>query len=152
MIYPHSQITHEGTTYFLTQLPTGERRLAISGDTTGFSNGTPPPAPFPLFPLTPANATVLRARLPWLTPTPLGKRTSFGFGDRMGSATPGHIHALRAADPRGHIAPIFTQQSVRENTRTGRTPQQVMDEWQNREAEGVLYVPKAGEMLYKVRT
>ena len=25
------------------------------------------------------------------------------------------------------------------------------DEWQNREDEGVLYVPKAGEMLYKVR-
>jgi len=136
-LYPNSPITYEGTTYALTQLPTGERRLAISGDTTGFSGGTPPSSPLPRFsssppaflcPLTPHNAAALRARLPWLNPVPLGTRTSFGFGDRMGSATPGHIHALRAVDSNGIIAPIFAQQSVRENTRTGRTPQQVMDD------------------------
>ncbi|GAB4581086.1 MAG: D-tagaturonate epimerase UxaE [Anaerolineales bacterium] len=135
-IYPASQLTHEGTTYFLVKLPTGERRLGLSGDTSGFSGGTPSPSPLPLlssspfllFPLSPSNAATLRTRLPWLNPTPLGTRTSFGFGDRMGAATPGHIHALRATDPRGIIAPIFAQQSVRENTRTGRTPQQVMDD------------------------
>jgi nickel-dependent lactate racemase len=27
-----------------------------------------------------------------------------------------------------------------------------LEEWQGREAEGILYVPKAGEMLYRVRT
>lgn len=91
------------------------------------SPATPPASPAKplrplLFPLTSENATALRARLPWPNPTPLGTRTSFGFGDRMGSATPGHIHALRAADPNGIIAPILAQQSVRENTRTGRTP------------------------------
>jgi lactate racemase len=26
-----------------------------------------------------------------------------------------------------------------------------VDEWTNREAEGVLFVPKAGEILYRVR-
>jgi hypothetical protein len=135
LLFPNSLTTHEDTTYALVQLPTGERRLALSGNTAGFSNGSPSSSPLPLFssspflfPLTPANATALRTRLPWLTPTPLGTRPSFGFGDRMGTATPGHIHALRAADPRGIIAPIFAQQSVRENTRTGRTPQQVMDD------------------------
>ena len=46
----------------------------------------------------------------------------------MGSATPGHIQALRSADPQGRQAPIFAQQSVRENSRTGRTPQQVVDD------------------------
>ena len=51
---------------------------------------------------------------------------SFGFGDRLGLATPGHIAALRAAG--GNFSPVFAQQSVRENNRTGRTPQQVMDE------------------------
>lgn len=51
---------------------------------------------------------------------------SFGFGDRLGLATPGHIAAVRAAG--GEFAPIFAQQSVRENSRTGRTPQQVMDD------------------------
>ena len=49
---------------------------------------------------------------------------SFGFGDRLGLATPGHIAAVRGTK----FAPIFAQQSVRENTRTGRTPQQVMDD------------------------
>ena len=57
---------------------------------------------------------------------PLSLVTSFGFGDRLGLATPGHIAAVRAAG--GKLAPIFAQQSVRENTRTGRTPQQVMDD------------------------
>lgn len=55
---------------------------------------------------------------------------SFGFGDRLGLATPGHIAALRAAARQiGSPAfrPIFAQQSVRENTRTGRSPQQVLD-------------------------
>jgi tagaturonate epimerase len=56
--------------------------------------------------------------------TPLGLSPSFGFGDRLGLATPGHIAAVRGTA----FAPIFAQQSVRENARTGRTPQQVMDD------------------------
>jgi len=56
--------------------------------------------------------------------TPLALVPSFGFGDRLGLATPGHIAAVRGTK----FAPIFAQQSVRENTRTGRTPQQVMDD------------------------
>jgi hypothetical protein len=56
--------------------------------------------------------------------TTLSLNPSFGFGDRLGLATPGHIAALRGTK----FAPIFAQQSVRENTRTGRTPQQVVDD------------------------
>jgi hypothetical protein len=56
--------------------------------------------------------------------TPLGLSPSFGFGDRLGLATPGHIASVRGTK----FAPIFAQQSVRENARTGRTPQQVMDD------------------------
>jgi len=56
--------------------------------------------------------------------TPLSLTPSFGFGDRLGLATPGHIAALRGTK----FAPIFAQQSVRENARTGRTPQQVVDD------------------------
>src|SRR5512134_3977759 len=56
--------------------------------------------------------------------TPLGLSPSFGFGDRLGLATPGHIAAVRGTK----FAPIFAQQSVRENARTGRSPQQVMDD------------------------
>lgn len=56
--------------------------------------------------------------------TNLGLSPSFGFGDRLGLATPGHIAAVRAT----RFAPVFAQQSVRENARTGRTPQQVLDD------------------------
>ena len=56
----------------------------------------------------------------------LGLSPSFGFGDRIGLATPGHVAAMRQAG--SGIAPIFPQQSIREMTRTGRTPQQVMDD------------------------
>jgi len=55
-------------------------------------------------------------------PSLLGLLPSFGFGDRLGLATPGHI----AACQKGKLQPIFAQQSVREMTRTQRTPQEVM--------------------------
>lgn len=62
--------------------------------------------------------------------TPLGLSPSFGFGDRLGLATPGHIQALRDVQQAMGCAilPVFAQQSVRENARTGRTPQQVLDD------------------------
>ena len=55
---------------------------------------------------------------------PLSLAPSFGFGDRLGLATPGHLAAVQGTN----FAPVFAQQSVRENARTGRTPQQVMDD------------------------
>ncbi len=57
-------------------------------------------------------------------PSVLGLEPSFGFGDRLGCATPGHIAALR--DVGGSIKGIFAQQSIRELTRTHRTPNDVM--------------------------
>lgn len=54
----------------------------------------------------------------------LGLAPSFGFGDRIGLATPGHVAAMQRAG--GSILPIFPQQSIREMTRTQRTPAQVM--------------------------
>jgi tagaturonate epimerase len=72
------------------------------------------------------NLSVLRRNLPWLMPRTLGLERSFGFGDRLGLATPGHIRALRAVG--GQPAPIFAQQSIREMERTRRTPAQVLDD------------------------
>jgi hypothetical protein len=72
------------------------------------------------------NAAALRSRLAWLRPTVLGLRTAVGLGDRLGLATPGHLRAVRAAG--GHLAPLPAQQSIREMSRTGRSPQQVMDD------------------------
>lgn len=54
----------------------------------------------------------------------LGLQPSFGFGDRIGLATPGHVAAMLEAGQ--GIEPIFPQQSIREMTRTQRTPEGVM--------------------------
>lgn len=119
-----SVVTHEGTTYTLVKLPNNEKQLVVRGDGHGFSGKQEGDALHCA--QTPETMATLRERLPWLTPQPLGRQTSFGFGDRIGLATPGHVAAMRAVG--GSIAPIYAQQSVRENTRIGRTPQQVMDD------------------------
>ena len=126
-VYPQSVVEQAGVTYFLGSSATGERQLGIVGDGTGFS-GTVNAQGVLLCPCSADNAASLRQRLPWLNAVPLGRQTSFGFGDRIGNATPGHIQAMRAAGAENKIGPIYAQQSVRENTRTGRTPQQVMDD------------------------
>lgn len=83
---------------------------------------------------TPADATgatILRSLMPCLVARPWGLQKSAGCGDRLGLATPGHVRALRNTFgdtlERG-MAPIFAQQSIRENERTGRTPQEVIDD------------------------
>jgi len=59
-----------------------------------------------------------------LKPVALGVAPSFGFGDRLGTATPGHLEALQREG--GEIKGIFAQQSIREMARTKREPTQVM--------------------------
>ncbi len=110
-------------TCFLVQLDGGGRRLAIHGSADGFAGQRQ--GELLLCPLNSATAAALCARLDWLRPVPLGLQASAGLGDRLGVATPGHVQAARHFSS---IAPIFAQQSVRENARTGRTPQQVMDD------------------------
>jgi hypothetical protein len=116
-------INHHDTSYFLSvEEKINQRFLCIEGDTAGFQ-GEFRDGIYKC-PLTNENAAVLRERLPWLKPQPLGLVTSFGFGDRLGLATPGHIAAVTSTG----ISPIFAQQSVRENNRTRRTPQIVLDD------------------------
>jgi hypothetical protein len=62
--------------------------------------------------------------MPTPPPTPLAHTPTFGFGDRLGLATPGHLAALQQIG--GSIHGIFAQQSIREMARTDRTPAQVM--------------------------
>ena len=123
-LYPRSVVEVESTTYFLVRRAVGTgKALAVVGDAAPFEGEQQ--GDLLLCPLSAANAAALRARLPWLNPQPLGLAKSAGCGDRLGLATPGHVRALRAV---GGIAPIWAQQSMRENARTGRTPQQVIDD------------------------
>jgi tagaturonate epimerase len=66
---------------------------------------------------------VVTPRLP-RPPERIGTAASFGFGDRTGRATAGHVRALRASSSR--FVPVFAQQSPRELERTGRTFVDVM--------------------------
>lgn len=121
-VYPRSVVESEGGTFFLAR-DANQKLLGVLGETAGFVGERR--GEITLCRLSPTNAATLREKLPWLRPQPLGLRKSAGCGDRLGLATPGHVRAVREA---GGIAPIFAQQSMRENARTGRTPQQVMDD------------------------
>ena len=59
-------------------------------------------------------------------PVTLGLSPSFGFGDRTGLATPGHVASMKRAGK--GIVPMFPQQSIREMARTGRQPKDVMND------------------------
>jgi len=121
-LYPGSVVELDRTAYALARSQWGEKRLAIAGDARGFDGA--PEGATTLCPLTAANAAQLRKRLPWCSPQPLGLRLAAGTGDRLGLATPGHVRAVR----RFGLAPVYAQQSMRENARTGRSPQNVLDD------------------------
>ena len=74
--------------------------------------------------LTHENACVLRKLFPWTSPARgLTKKASFGLGDRLGIAAPGHIDLFSKND----VFPIFAQQSIRELNLTSRTYEDVLD-------------------------
>ncbi len=69
------------------------------------------------------NSLCLQETFPFTRAVPIGLTNSYGFGDRLGLANPGHLRALRGLD----FMPVLAQQSIRELTRTQRTPEEVMD-------------------------
>lgn len=77
-----------------------------------------------LCPLSARNAASLRVLFPFSRPSAIGRQVSFGTGDRVGLATPGHLRAFK----RYEVFPVLAQQSMRELGRTGRTPQDVIDD------------------------
>lgn len=75
------------------------------------------------YPLTTVNRKAVQKLFDFTNPVTAGLKNSFGFGDRIGLANPGHIRALKGFQ----FFPVLAQQSIRELTRTNRTPDQVMD-------------------------
>lgn len=116
-------------------LAAGETEPGIAGQshTLALADGTP--CHLVIGPTNGQQAKRMRRALPFLVPRTCALTKSAGTGDRLGLATPGHIQAFRAAaqslDPCPTLPPIFpilAQQSIRENDRTGRTPQEVVDD------------------------
>ncbi len=132
-VYAPSVVQHEGIQYFLIETTAGQRQLAVkapagSAQLTAFAgvSSIANEDVLLLCPLNAQNAAALRKHLSWLRPSVQGLQTGVGLGDRLGLATPGHLRAVKAAG--GHLVPFPAQQSIREMSRTGRTPQQVMDD------------------------
>ncbi len=73
-------------------------------------------------PLTNENAKALQRYFDYTNPKVLGLNYSFGFGDRIGLANPGHLRAIENKN----IGVILAQQSIREMTRTERNPDDIM--------------------------
>lgn len=95
-VCPRSMVEVAGTTFCLAASEDGRSKvLVVHGEDRGFEGTRTEPAGRLLCPLTRGNAAALRARLAWLRPVPLGLKTSVGFGDRLGLATPGHARAIR---------------------------------------------------------
>jgi hypothetical protein len=123
-LYPRSLFSSKDVTCGLAR--NGDsKRLVISSKLPSVKfSGEPATDGILICPTSSANAAALRQALPHLKPKLLGLAKSVGCGDRLGLATPGHVRAVRHSA----MAPIFAQQSIRENARTGRTPQEVMDD------------------------
>jgi tagaturonate epimerase len=130
--YPESQVSYEGTIYWLERSVDGVKRLvAVAYDASAFRGfaGTAERVDGKVrfvAETTPENALALRSALPWLKPSRFGLHTSAGFGDRLGLATPGHARALNTVG--AEINPVFAQQSIREMGRCHRTPRNVLDD------------------------
>lgn len=129
-ILPHSLVNHGDAEFALAHTTSGLQMVVLAdppslscfkGECSEFAGKT-----LLIGQCTPENAAALRSKIDWLQPSLLGLRTSAGMGDRIGLATPGHVRAIRHTG--GKIAPVFVQQSIREMTRTGRTPQQVLND------------------------
>jgi len=126
-VYDASVHHHRGGTYALVQAPNGKRLVVLDGEAPPFEWRTSvetPAGTLYLCPCSPENAEQLRSTFPWTAPEPLGRTSALGCGDRLGRATPGHIHACRTAD----VVPVLAQQSMREMERTGRSPREVLDD------------------------
>ena len=97
--------------------------IVVQGKNPGFKGGKPGGGKLKV-PLNHKNAVVLRKLFPFTSPTRvLGFERSFGVGDRLGIATPGHVRLFEKYD----AYPVLAQQSVREITLTNRSFEDVLD-------------------------
>jgi len=140
-VYPRSIVASRGVVYFLGRQGQtkwlGLLYQGVSADAARFHGEErgielDRPLTLRLCPTDHANAVALRRTLPFTAPQVVGVRKAFGCGDRLGLATPGHVRAVRKALQQGaaqaDVVPVFAQQSIREMARSGRTPEQVLDD------------------------
>jgi hypothetical protein len=136
LMYPQS-VKRKGDTVFVLLKMAGvsrnapafawDRALGVfgTGGAAGFEGEAMELGGIALFAgLTHPNAAALRKALPFTGPSPLAdQEITFGVGDRLGVANPGHLRSMRGY----RACPVLAQQSVRELELTGRDYEQVLD-------------------------
>lgn len=124
--YPASYKQIEGDQIILCKIA-GEKKILALGDGLFASrlHGELLAPSLRICPLNHGNRLVLNQFLPYTKPSAFGRKiATFGLGDRLGIATPGHIRCFEASSAR----PVLAQQSKRELDLTGRTYEQVLDD------------------------
>ena len=116
-------INKKGPVTVLMAKDSGEDFLVVHGKNPGFKGEKIPGGKLKA-PLNHKNAVVLRKAFPFTSPSRvLGQERSFGVGDRLGIAGPGHVQLFEKFD----AYPVLAQQSIRELNLTNRTYEDVLD-------------------------
>jgi len=124
--YPSSYVQYEDDQFLLCKAA-GSKKILAMGKGEFFSrlDGMRLSEAIKLCPLSHQNRLVLNNYLPYTLPSAFGRKTAtFGLGDRLGLATPGHIRSFQNSKAK----PILAQQSKRELDLTGRNFEQVLDD------------------------
>lgn len=124
-VYPNSVNTFDGHACFLIQEGDGDQ-LCITGCRKDFPGQTYQQSgyEYTLCALDHKAAEFLRKHFPFCAPIPiLDRKTTFGVGDRLGLAGPGHLRVFKEYE----VLPVLAQQSIRELTLTHRTMYDVID-------------------------
>lgn len=122
-VYKSSCYEREGTKFALVRSPGYEKKLYVKGEAADDFTGDEEPDGSKFCPVSWENAQELMGKFAWLKPSLPPAIPSFGCGDRIGLATPGHVGAVEGLD----VFPMLAQQSIREMERTGRSPKDVMN-------------------------
>ncbi len=125
-VYPESVNELNGDYVFMAKdeeadviVATGKAQELFEGERVTCGAGA-----YVVAPKTHKNANALRAAFPFTAPVQVLKKTrTFGVGDRLGIAAPGHIRVFKDYD----AYPILAQQSIRELNLTERTYEDVLD-------------------------
>ncbi|MCK4245169.1 MAG: hypothetical protein KAX20_06040 [Candidatus Omnitrophica bacterium] len=124
-VYPKSLRQKEKNSFFIVRDNRQKYLVARSGENKEIAQfeGKNLKENFKLCYLNHNNSELLRQTFPEFSPVSSKLKTSFGFGDRLGLATPAHIRSVQ----KHPLFPIFAQQSIREIFRTKRKMEDVMD-------------------------
>ena len=105
----------------------GTEKLIVDGPTSSQFEGdnlTSGEGSIKICPLNHQNRLALNKEFTYTAPKAFGRdTTTFGFGDRLGLANPGHLASINHAK----VRPVLAQQSIRELSFTGRTFYDVID-------------------------